>query len=174
MFENYAEVLTLLDFVGGSVVGRKKLQKLVYLAQQKGWPFPEQYRYYLYGPFSEQLANEIEEMKAFGFVTEEKSGYGAALCCSLTQQGKELIGKVAGQPLPVGIEDLVVELSQRDARILELMATALFLLKHGHPKNGVSDTIRNLKPEQEYCVREIDETLAFLYSRGFLEQVTGG
>ena len=114
-------------------------------------------------------------MKAFGFVTEERqSGYGTALCCSLTQQGKELIGRVASQPLPVGIEDLVVELSQRDARILELMATALFLLKHGHSKNGVSDTIRNLKPEQEYCIPEIDETLAFLSSRGFLKQVTGG
>ena len=169
MFENYVEVLRLIDFAGGSVVGRKKLQKLVYLAQQRGWPFPEVFRYHLYGPFSEQLANEIEEMKSYGFVDEQKqSGHGSAFCCSLTEQGRELITKYGSLATPDAAKELIARLSQRDARTLELMATMLFLFKCKYTKDRVFASIKDLKPEQGYSDDEIAEAHTFLSDSNFL------
>jgi uncharacterized protein YwgA len=41
MFRKHLNVLQLIDYFGGSIDGRKKLQKLVYLIQHKGGPFEE-------------------------------------------------------------------------------------------------------------------------------------
>lgn len=170
MFENYAEVLRLIDFAGGSIAGRKKLQKMVFLAQQRGWPFTEVFRYHLYGPFSEQLAIEIEEMKAFGFVTEEKqAGQGSALCCSLTQQGRSLLEKYANPALSPMFKHLIAEMSQLDSRTLELLATVFFLLKCHVSTDEMLDSIKSLKPDRDYTKAEVDKAISFLREEGFLE-----
>lgn len=171
MFENYVEVLRLIDFAGGSIAGRKKLQKLVYLAQQRGWPFPEVFKHHIYGPFSEQLANEIEEMTSYGFVAEERQvGHGSAFCCSLTDLGKDLMKKHGNSTPPLISREMIAELGKRDARTLELMATVLFLLKCQCAKEQVFTSVGNLKPEQDYSDDEISQALTFLSSSGFLEQ----
>lgn len=169
MFESYAEVLRLIDVAGGSVAGRKKLQKLVFLAQQRGWPFTEVFRYHLYGPFSEQLANEIEEMKAFGFVTEEKqAGQGGALCCSLTEQGRDLLKRYSNSTLSQACKNLVAEMSKYDSRRLELIATVLFLLKCRISMKGIFAAIETLKPEREYSEAEIRNAISSLRQHGFI------
>ncbi len=171
MFENYAEILRLIDFAGGSVAGRKKLQKLVYLAQQRGLPFTETFKYHLYGPFSEQLANEIEEMKAYGFVSEEKqTSHRSPFCCSLTLEGRNLMAKYVTPTDHCVSKDLISALSQRDARELELVATVLFLLKCQYDEEETIGTIKTLKPERNYLDNEVLEAQAFLKNHGFLKE----
>jgi len=170
MFENYAEVLRLISFAGGKVDGRKKLQKMVYLAQQLGWRFTEDFKYHLYGPFSEQLANEIEEMKAFGFVTENRRV--GRYSCSLTQQGEALIDKYPDSSGSAWFKSFVADLNKHDARTLELMATVLFLVKCRYSENQILDAIKTLKPEQKYLNGEIRKVLSYLSEKGFLQATT--
>lgn len=56
----------LASFLGlaGTVTGRKKLQKAVYLAQQMGFPgLEERFDYHHFGPYSEALAAELGELQ---------------------------------------------------------------------------------------------------------------
>ncbi len=128
MFDKYCSVLHLIDYLGGSIEGHKKLQKLVYLVQHKGGPFTETFQYHLYGPFSEQLANELEEIRGFGLVEENKEPgvSGHKYRYSLTDDGKNLLQSMSSSDLEP-FEELIKDLGQYDARHLELMATCLFL-----------------------------------------------
>ena len=163
MLDNHAELLRLIGAAGGTVQGRTKLQKLVYLAQQKGWPFTESFRYYLYGPYSEQLASEIEEIRCFGFVTESKQqGHGSALCYTLTDEGRRFIDEYTPRPLPHGIEEFVADASARESRILELYATVLYLNRIGYGDDEVSDMIGSLKPDRDYSAEAITGAQEFL------------
>lgn len=51
----------LLDKVG-QIKGKKAFQKLVYLAMVEGVPLNYSYSMYIYGPYSESVANEFEHI----------------------------------------------------------------------------------------------------------------
>ncbi len=169
MFEKYLNLLQLIDYLGGSVDGRKKLQKLVYLIQHKGGPFQEVFQYHLYGPFSEQLANEIEEMKVFGLVreTQEPTSSGYKYRYSITKHGTQLLQSLSDSGLKP-FKELIAELGQYDARDLELKATILFLAESNFQEPDIIRSIKQLKPDQNYSDSEIKESLRYLRKRGFL------
>ncbi|HHV78455.1 MAG TPA: hypothetical protein GXX40_02360 [Firmicutes bacterium] len=136
MLEKYVNLLWLIHYLGGRVDGRKKLQKLVYLSQQNGGPFQESFEYHPFGPFSEQLANELEEMKALGLVreTRESTSFGCRYQYELTEAGQALIESSASSSLEP-FKELVAELGKYDARRLELKATILFLVQSDIPES---------------------------------------
>lgn len=172
MFGKYLNVLQLISYLGDSIDGRKRLQKLVYLVQQMGGPFKEVFQYHLYGPFSEQLANELEEMKGFGLVREipEPAYSGRKYKYSITEEGKRLLRSMPNSGLKP-FEELIRDLGHRNTRDLELMATSLFLSKNarGVHESGIVKRVKDLKSEQEYSNEEIEESLEYLRSHGFLQ-----
>jgi len=58
--------------VSGEIVGRKKLQKMVYIAKKLNFPFQEKFEFHFYGPYSEELTLRVEELCNFGFIDEVK------------------------------------------------------------------------------------------------------
>ncbi len=42
--------------LSGEVTGRKKLQKMIYIAKKLGFPFQEKFEFHFYGPYSEELS----------------------------------------------------------------------------------------------------------------------
>ena len=173
MFSKYLNVLQLIDYLGGSIDGRKKFQKLVYLIQHRGGPFKEVFQYHLYGPFSEQLANELEEMKGFRLVTEtpERTYSGHKYTYSITEEGKNLLQSVPNSNLEP-FKDLIRDLGQRDARNLELMASTLLLSESARSVNesNIVKNVKDLKSEQKYDDAEIGKSVAYLYNHGFLQK----
>ncbi|MEA3254700.1 MAG: hypothetical protein U9Q22_02575 [Candidatus Altiarchaeota archaeon] len=64
-------ILKILDSVG-SVKGRTKLQKLIFLGQEEaGLHNLFSYRPYHYGPYSQELTGLIDELKLGGYVEEK-------------------------------------------------------------------------------------------------------
>lgn len=54
------------------IIGRKKLQKMIYIAKKMEFPFQEKFEFHFYGPYSEELTLRVEELCNFGFIKETK------------------------------------------------------------------------------------------------------
>ena len=71
MMEREEIVVALLKAAGGQLVGRVRLQKVVYLLDQLGLESGFRYDYHHYGPFSRDLDNAVADAEAFGLVDEK-------------------------------------------------------------------------------------------------------
>src|ERR1700750_3034129 len=60
------DVPSLVVAPGGEVVGKIRLQKVVYLLDQMGLNSGFSYEYFHYGPYSEDLAEKVEDDVVFG------------------------------------------------------------------------------------------------------------
>lgn len=160
----YAMLMALLHSVG-EVQGRKKLQKLVYLLQEAGYPFEEDFSYHLYGPYSETLAAEIDELKLLGLLQEREAptpgGY-TQYVYSLSEQGRRYARRFRDQLRLPGLEELARKLTEHGARTLELMASLAFLKRMGYPDAEASRYVRAIKPEQRYRDQEIADALGLV------------
>ncbi|MEQ1867451.1 MAG: hypothetical protein ABL996_22670, partial [Micropepsaceae bacterium] len=56
----------LVRAAGGEIFGKVRLQKIVYLLDQIGLKSGFSYEYHHYGPYSEQLAERVEDEIVFG------------------------------------------------------------------------------------------------------------
>lgn len=63
----------------GEIVGRKKLQKIIYIAKKLELPFYEKYDFHFYGPYSEELTLQVEELCNLGFLHEVKEKKAAII-----------------------------------------------------------------------------------------------
>src|SRR2546427_5078046 len=66
--------LALISLVlqsAGRVIGRTKLQKMLYLANSIGWKAID-FKYHNYGPYSESLASELDSMRNYGWIEERQ------------------------------------------------------------------------------------------------------
>lgn len=64
-------LLELLDRLGG-VRGRKKLQKLVYIAKLVGIPIEDDFYFHYYGPYSSELASRVDQLVEQKLLLETK------------------------------------------------------------------------------------------------------
>lgn len=64
-------VAAVLEAAGGSLIGRVRLQKAVYLLDRLGLESGMSFDYHHYGPFSRDLDNATADAKAFGLVEEK-------------------------------------------------------------------------------------------------------
>lgn len=167
MLESYVMLGRLIDLLD-KVRGRKKLQKIVYLSKQIGVPFSHDFDYHFYGPFSEALANELEEMKWLGLVDEEKTqtpGGFNQYTYHLSQKGRKLLDAhpdSCTELMP--FKEIIQGLNKFDARDLELKATLYFLLQSGFSSAEATKEVKELKAEQDYQDDEIEQSLVYLES----------
>jgi len=135
------KVSSIVFDAGGRVVGRTRLQKLVYLLEVAGFGegFPFEYRHY--GPYSEQLAVASNSAALSGAITQEdrRASWGGTYSVFATTQGI-----IAGRSAPRSA--LAAAAARANPVALELAATAVFLSKEGTP-NPWGETAR-LKPEK--------------------------
>ncbi|MCR2821324.1 YwgA family protein [Lederbergia panacisoli] len=146
--------------VAGEIVGRKKLQKMVYIAKKLNFPFQEKFEFHFYGPYSEELTLRVEELCNFGFideVKEEKSGY-VHYKYRVTEAGQEFLNSYEIN-LP-NLKECLAKMNEKNARFLELVSTVLYF--DSLPKPEVEEKIQVLKSEQLYTKEEIEEAYAYI------------
>jgi uncharacterized protein YwgA len=112
------ELKTLVAYLAKhtKIKGKKALQKLVYFCTEMGIPVNCSFRMYLYGPYSDELAEEIGDFIHSDILCIENDGYtftcGTACddCCNEQEleQYKEKIDKVIG--LFSGFRPMMLEL----------------------------------------------------------------
>lgn len=160
--DRYNGLLTLLD-KAGSIQGRKMLQKVVYLAKEMGYPeLHERFDYHWYGPYSETLANEVQELRHLGALVEssEQTAHGyTTYTYSLTERAQKLL---KGKTVSDKHEALIKRLVKHNARFLELAATLHYFTKNGYSFADAKAEIKKAKEEQGYTSAEFGQARGFL------------
>lgn len=145
MFHSY-QALTQLLVTAGEVRGRKKLQKMVYIAQSLGYGYAEPFQMHVWGPYSEVLAVKVKEMVDWGFAQEAVLPGPANNQHYVYTPGPNA-ARVAGAEDPA-LTALVADLNGRDATFLEGVATALFLRGQGKDDQAILAALPRLKPDK--------------------------
>jgi uncharacterized protein YwgA len=145
--------------VSGEIVGRKKLQKMIYISKKLAFPFQEKFQFHFYGPYSEELTLRVEELFNLGFINEvkEKKGGYSQYRYTLTDNGKEFLSLYESK-MP-HLDKCLQDLNEQSARFLELVSTILFF--DSLSREEATEKIKTLKAKQQYSEQEIEE--AYLY-----------
>ncbi|WP_147535027.1 YwgA family protein [Bacillus marasmi] len=161
MLKDHAKIIHAIS-VSGEIIGRKKLQKMIYIAKKISFPFQERFQFHFYGPYSEELTLRVEELCNMGFINEikEKKGGYYQYRYQLTDAGKEFLSihEVNMPALP----DCLNDMNGQNARFLELVSTVLYF--NNLPKEEVEEKVFTLKSKQRYTVEEIDEAYDYIAS----------
>lgn len=114
-----------------NIKGRKRFQKLVFLAKAAGIPFNESFEWNNYGPFSRELAQEIDTLCKLGLVEEEFNN--SEYHYTLTKKGEDFLDKMW---LKVSdkyerLSKILPTLSEYNTQDLEILASIKFLINEG-------------------------------------------
>ncbi|WP_101842343.1 YwgA family protein [Halobacillus sp. Marseille-P3879] len=159
MLENHAK---LMQFFSSSdaIVGRKRLQKMIYILKKCDVPFEERYQFHFYGPYSEELTLRIEEMCNLGFVCEtkeEKKNY-YQYRYEVTEAGRDFMEHYKPELPP--LTSRIEAMNEKSSRFLELVSTMLFF-EH-LPKEEMTEKIFSVKSKQNYTEDDIEEGWEFI------------
>lgn len=157
--KEHAKLMKVISSAG-EIIGRKKLQKMIYIAKKVNLPFYEKYNFHFYGPYSEELTLRIEELCNLGFINEvhEKKGGYFQYRYSLTDAGQAFLGHYELDLPP--LKDFMLDLNEQNSRFLELVSTVLYF--EGLEKDEVKDKVFTLKSKQRYTEEEIDEAYQYI------------
>lgn len=139
------------------VVGRKRLQKLVFLLQNEGLPMGQTFIFHYYGPYSPSLAAEVEVLTQppLALLEEESTSTssgtveyryrlqddGARLLKEFAENG-DFSHEIAGTQRFV---DRFAELAVVGPRTLELAATIVYWMQKGYPEAEAAEKTARLK-----------------------------
>lgn len=159
MLKDHAKLMYAF-LVSGEITGRKKLQKMIYIAKKVAFPFQERFQFHFYGPYSEELTLRVEELCNMGFIDEvkEKKGGYYQYRYTLTDSGKEFL-KVNEVEMPF-LEDCLTDMNEQSARFLELVSTILFF--DTLTKEEVIEKVFTLKKKQNYTNEEINQAYEYI------------
>ncbi|WP_257347523.1 YwgA family protein [Pseudalkalibacillus decolorationis] len=159
MLEHHARLIAMFDYAR-EVVGRKKLQKMVYIAKKLNFPFCEKYQFHFYGPYSEELTLRVEELCNLGFLeeTKEKVGGYYQYRYILTDEGGGFL-KHYEMDL-ASLKTCVTSMNEQPSRILELISTIMYF---DHlAKEEVVEKVKTVKQKQKYTDEEIEEAFRYI------------
>ncbi|WP_453992904.1 YwgA family protein [Bacillus nitroreducens] len=161
MLTEHAKVMKAFA-AAGEITGRKKLQKMIYIAKKIDYPFYEKYNFHFYGPYSEELTLRIEELCNLGFLDEvkEKKGGYYQYRYALTEKGQQFLGHYQLDMPP--LDECMQDLNEQSARFLELVSTVLYF--EGLEKEEVKEKVFTLKAKQRYTDEEVEEAYRYIDS----------
>jgi len=167
LLKDHAKIMKAIA-ASGEIIGRKKLQKMIYIAKKLDFPFHEKYQFHFFGPYSEELTLRVEELCNMGFLNEikEKKGGYFQYRYSLTESGEEFLqlNEVDMPFLPACLADM----NEQNARFLELVSTVLYF--DTLETEEIKEKVFTLKSKQKYTDEEIEQ--AFQYIEGLKIKVT--
>ncbi|MFO1442177.1 YwgA family protein [Bacillus sp. Bva_UNVM-123] len=159
MLKDHAKIIQAIA-ASEEIIGRKKLQKMVFIAKKMAFPFQEKFQFHFYGPYSEELTLRVEELCNMGFLNEikEKKGGYYQYRYSLTENGKEFLS-LNEVEMP-NLQDCLTDMNNQNARFLELVSTVLFF--ESLPKDEVKEKVFTLKSKQRYTDEEVEEAYQYI------------
>jgi len=159
LMKEHAKLMKAISSAG-EIIGRKKLQKMIYIAKKIDLPFYEKYNFHFFGPYSEELTLRIEELCNLGFIDEvhEKKGGYFQYRYSLTETGNEFLGHYDVDMPP--LKNCMLDLNEQSSRFLELVSTVLYF--DGLSREEVKEKVFTLKSKQRYTEEEIAEAYDYI------------
>ncbi|ASB67556.1 MULTISPECIES: YwgA family protein [Bacillus amyloliquefaciens group] len=159
MLKEHAKLMKVFSD-SGEIIGRKKLQKIIYIAKKMQYPFYEKYDFHFYGPYSEELTLRIEELCNLGFLDEvkEKKGGYFQYRYSLTETGAEFLHHA--ELMMPDMKKYIDSVNSRSSRFLELVSTILYF--DGLEAEEKKEKVFTIKSKQKYTDEEYDEALHYI------------
>lgn len=159
LLKDHAKIIHAIS-VSGEVIGRKKLQKMIYIAKKMEFPFQERFQFHFYGPYSEELTLRVEELCNMGFLDEVKENMGgySQYRYTLTEAGGEFLGANSIEMPCLG--DCLADINSQNARFLELVSTVLYF--DNLPEDEVKEKVQMVKKSQKYTDEEIEEAFQYI------------
>ncbi len=163
----------------GSIRGRKRFQKSLYIAKALGYPVPEDFVWGNYGVYSSQLQSELDSLVRERLLVERNvanAGQPPEYDYSLGAEGTKLLERAralaaeaeeAGSPLIEGddpvatignneieaLKGFLQSMSDKSVRELELWSSILYLRQSEKNVENLISFLRYLKPQ--YSVEDI-------------------
>lgn len=132
--------------------GRKKLQKMVHILKEAGYPFDYRYRFHFHGPFSAELKGEIDILSKEELISEEESATGFGDFRQYTFKASPAMNNLLNEMGLVGSpawEPLAKSLNAKSAQELEAISTIIFLVRNGAKTTDLRGQFKRLKPQLE-------------------------
>ena len=143
--QGISEVLRLIAVLE-KVEGRKKLQKIVHILKSQGYEFPQHFGYLHYGPFSAEVAADVDTLVTHNLVDEQGgAGPRGAYIYTPTDKGLQFLKDIGLGPR--NWSSLATKLNKINVSQLEAMSTILFLRNNGFSGESLKQRFSELKPK---------------------------
>ena len=144
IFDRIDRLQLLLEEAGGEIWSKKKLHKLVYLLQQAGENFAQDFKYHNFGVFSPTLANDLEFAESTAKIIIEKPQGGA--WGYTVRLGEEAL-RQDRVPISDKARHLIMCLVEREPQFLETLSTIVYLNRNYYHGKALRQKLGELKPD---------------------------
>ena len=127
MTEQY--VAKIISLAGGEIVGRTKLQKMVYLINRIGESEDFHFSYHHYGPYSPELSGQLDIEKLLEKTVKEEIGHRVSdsAAYSVFRSSLEVKDDNLSGLSKKDASDILEKLNEKSSVVLELAATIHWL-----------------------------------------------
>lgn len=140
------KIIGLLCYANNEIRSRKKFHKLVYLVQEAGEDFDQDFIYHNFGVFSPSVAHDLDEAEKKGFLTQVVSGQdkGYTICATeKSQKHSNLFVPLLGD----NTKRLIDALKNEKPQILEVLSTIVYLSQSHYRGKSIKEKLFELKPK---------------------------
>lgn len=125
LLQEHAKIVQFIS-LAEEVTGRKKLQKMIFIAKKMQFPFAEKFQLHMYGPYSEELTLRVEELCEMGFLNEECMDKGSYVQYKyrVSEEGVSFLETTKQESNT--LEVFIQEMQSKTSRFLELVSTLLY------------------------------------------------
>lgn len=125
LLQEHAKIVQFIS-LAEEVTGRKKLQKMIFIAKKMNYPFGEKFQLHMYGPYSEELTLRVEELCEMGFLQEEYVDKGSYVQYkyNVSNEGAQFLetsSRETGR-----LAQFIEQMQVKTSRFLELVSTLLY------------------------------------------------
>jgi uncharacterized protein YwgA len=131
----------------GKIEGRVKFQKIVYILQDMGHPFREEFGYLHHGPYSSDLKSEIDQLCEWELVNEVEQPVKDYMRYeySPNKELRAMLSEIGDESVPEWSE-LARQLNRMNATDLEGISTIMFLRRRDFDGERLETRYKELKP----------------------------
>ena len=144
--------LTVAQLVAvlGEVKGRKRLQKLVHLLRAKGHTdFKQRFILHYFGPFSRELAAQLDFLCSAELVMEEKPSETNSSYTYSSPPENANTSDLGAQETPCWVDD-ARRLNGEETTILEATSTLVYLHSRGAQGDDLKHQFHETKPQLKH------------------------
>jgi uncharacterized protein YwgA len=144
------DIPTFIDAAGGEVAGKVRLQKLMYLVDQLGIVTGFSFNYHHYGPYSEELAERVEDDVVFGRVSVEQKRRADGVPFVIYRPRHHNQDDPKSLLRTPGVRAALSAMQRRSATVLELAATIHWLAFVEEVDNWQAELVRRKGVKTEH------------------------
>lgn len=159
LLQEHAKIVQFIS-LAEEVTGRKKLQKMIFIAKKMNYPFAEKFQLHMYGPYSEELTLRVEELCEMGFLQEARVDKGSYIQYkyNVSTEGAQFLA--ASYQETHELEQFIEQMQVKTSRFLELVSTLLYF---DHlEKDEQVEKVHIVKNKLKFTEREMQDAFDFI------------